>query len=503
MKQRVWTIGSALDCDVRVESPTVSGRHCRLTQQGSSFVLEDLASTNGTFVAGQRVEGPREVRRDDPITLGLTTPMPWPNLISITVGRLPDNDVVVPLDVVSGCHARLEREGNRVFLIDLDSTNGTALNDPLNKIRRAAIQPSDVVFLGTHRIPARELLVALPDDPPQPAVAPQATMLESSLLFDLQPKAAADSPRRDLPTPSDSWLGSYRSARSWMLGIGLSAACLLVAMVASWAFRGGMKNDGSTTEEPGSQSQGAADAGNIAAAPERQPKEQPRLPKPSPPQRLPEPAFDEQLVRSSENGIYMLCIRSGPVVSFMRSTAWAISPDTIVCPTDVLKHFESLLIKGDKLDDCIVVCSPTQTLRIMNHSPAEGEGAFLSMGHIEARVQAVDFRLEAATSFAPEPGQKLAVLVAAGASSAPGRPNDDPATISRRLVSLKIGRIQRDAGQMPLAWFCTASDDLGQATAAPVFNGAGQVVGCVESASKTAVRVVPISRLQSLCRITP
>ena len=103
------------------------------------------------------------VRRGEQITLGHNTPMPWPNLCSITVGRLPDNDVVVPLDVVSGRHARLEREGNRVLLIDLDSRNGTSLNDPRNKISRAAIQPGDVVFLGTHKIMAAQLLAALPE----------------------------------------------------------------------------------------------------------------------------------------------------------------------------------------------------------------------------------------------------------------------------------------------------------------------------------------------------
>ena len=136
MKERSWTIGSLPDCDLRVENPAVSGRHCRLTQRGQTFLLEDLASTNGTFVAGQRIDRPREVRRGEAIMLGLNTPMPWPDLSSITVGRLPDNDVVIPLDMVSGHHARLERQGNRVFLVDLGSRNGTSINDPLKKITR-------------------------------------------------------------------------------------------------------------------------------------------------------------------------------------------------------------------------------------------------------------------------------------------------------------------------------------------------------------------------------
>ncbi len=120
MKSRSWVIGSSSDCDIRVESPTVSARHCRLTEQGDGFLLEDLRSRNGTFVADERVETTRVVRRGDPVTLGRNTPLPWPDAVtSITIGRLPDNDLVISMETVSGHHARLEREGNLAYLVDL------------------------------------------------------------------------------------------------------------------------------------------------------------------------------------------------------------------------------------------------------------------------------------------------------------------------------------------------------------------------------------------------
>ena len=49
---RTWLIGGELGCDIVVDRPTVSGRHCRLTRIEEGFVLEDLRSTNGTFVNG-------------------------------------------------------------------------------------------------------------------------------------------------------------------------------------------------------------------------------------------------------------------------------------------------------------------------------------------------------------------------------------------------------------------------------------------------------------------
>lgn len=43
-------IGRLPDNDVVIDNPAVSGRHARVFREGSHFVLEDLKSTNGTFV---------------------------------------------------------------------------------------------------------------------------------------------------------------------------------------------------------------------------------------------------------------------------------------------------------------------------------------------------------------------------------------------------------------------------------------------------------------------
>jgi hypothetical protein len=75
---RSWTIGSRPDCDLVVDSPRVSGCHCRLTRDERGYVLEDLGSTNGTYVNGSRITDPVRVARGDSVTLGATSPMPWP-----------------------------------------------------------------------------------------------------------------------------------------------------------------------------------------------------------------------------------------------------------------------------------------------------------------------------------------------------------------------------------------------------------------------------------------
>ena len=51
----IKTVGRAPRADFVVDAPLVSRLHCRLTLQDDGVLVEDLKSTNGTFVNGQRV----------------------------------------------------------------------------------------------------------------------------------------------------------------------------------------------------------------------------------------------------------------------------------------------------------------------------------------------------------------------------------------------------------------------------------------------------------------
>lgn len=63
-------IGRDLSNDVVINDPEISRRHARLFLQGNGYVLEDLGSTNGSFVNGQRLMGPNLLRPGDTITFG-------------------------------------------------------------------------------------------------------------------------------------------------------------------------------------------------------------------------------------------------------------------------------------------------------------------------------------------------------------------------------------------------------------------------------------------------
>jgi hypothetical protein len=65
----VTVLGRSTSCDVRLGDPNVSRRHAELRQQGTSYWIVDLGSTNGVDVNGARVERAK-LDHGDTVTLG-------------------------------------------------------------------------------------------------------------------------------------------------------------------------------------------------------------------------------------------------------------------------------------------------------------------------------------------------------------------------------------------------------------------------------------------------
>jgi predicted component of type VI protein secretion system len=63
-------IGREAGSDVYVNDVEVSRQHARLLSQFGDYLLEDLDSTNGTFVNGQRITGQRILKLGDTLFLG-------------------------------------------------------------------------------------------------------------------------------------------------------------------------------------------------------------------------------------------------------------------------------------------------------------------------------------------------------------------------------------------------------------------------------------------------
>jgi hypothetical protein len=69
-KRRV-VLGRSRECDIQVEDPNVSRRHAELRQEGSTYWIVDLDSTNGIEVNGRRVKRAK-LDDGDTFTIGST-----------------------------------------------------------------------------------------------------------------------------------------------------------------------------------------------------------------------------------------------------------------------------------------------------------------------------------------------------------------------------------------------------------------------------------------------
>lgn len=67
------TIGRADQCQVRIEKDTyVSSMHARIFPRDASYMVEDLGSTNGTYLNRRRITAPAELQRGDRVKVGKT-----------------------------------------------------------------------------------------------------------------------------------------------------------------------------------------------------------------------------------------------------------------------------------------------------------------------------------------------------------------------------------------------------------------------------------------------
>jgi hypothetical protein len=66
------TVGRAPECELRLDDTYTSQQHARLFAKNNSWFVEDLGSTNGTFVNDQRLAAPAMLQPGDKVRVGQT-----------------------------------------------------------------------------------------------------------------------------------------------------------------------------------------------------------------------------------------------------------------------------------------------------------------------------------------------------------------------------------------------------------------------------------------------
>jgi ABC transport system ATP-binding/permease protein len=180
------TVGRLPDNDIRLDDPEISRHHARFIRQEGIIALEDLGSSNGTFVNGTRIAHLTELRDGDSISFAgvgadfrspeetdesLDDRLPQAALEGIglpplllekretSLGRSVDNDLILDDPAVSAHHAVIAWRGDSFTLTDLGSANGTEVNGQSIAGPRL-LEAGDEVRLGSTTLFFRRLMPA-------------------------------------------------------------------------------------------------------------------------------------------------------------------------------------------------------------------------------------------------------------------------------------------------------------------------------------------------------
>ena len=207
--RRTVSIGRDIKNDIVIDNSSISRNHALITLVGDEYRLQDNNSLNGVFVNGRKVEFEIITPRDR-ITIGTEHTLDWSRIEkafrskaaeasqadlsgpSLTIGRDPDNDVVVENSAISRKHAKIylnevTGSGTSYYIKDLGSRNGLFVNG--EKISSRRISPSDNITLGSmcqlnwqdiQAAQRRKFRSAPPPPPPPPPPLPVPIPKKSS-----------------------------------------------------------------------------------------------------------------------------------------------------------------------------------------------------------------------------------------------------------------------------------------------------------------------------------
>lgn len=102
-------IGREISNDIPIIEPEVSRKHARLVQQDDSYLIEDLGSTNGTFINDVRVSIPQLLKTGDIITLGDSISMLFYEEVTQPIAAAVPS-VLAPEPILESPEPKIEQE---------------------------------------------------------------------------------------------------------------------------------------------------------------------------------------------------------------------------------------------------------------------------------------------------------------------------------------------------------------------------------------------------------
>lgn len=200
---QVVVVGRGENIHIQINSNRISRKHFRIISKGLKLYIEDLNSSNGTFINDEQIDKITQITESDVIQFGdlyaqlnntnkikkdfkidaiveeiieernRKSEKPYYKLVSkdkrypgvifeinegfTTLGRTPASNIVVPDQTLSKKHLKFDKQRNKLFLEELGSINGTRINGRKLRDRKQVydkdkIEIGDVKFIITSNI---------------------------------------------------------------------------------------------------------------------------------------------------------------------------------------------------------------------------------------------------------------------------------------------------------------------------------------------------------------
>jgi ABC transport system ATP-binding/permease protein len=180
------SIGRSDDNDIVIPSPLVSRHHAEIERLARGYeLIVSPDATNTLTCQGRAVAGRSSLQHGDILRIDSREPGMMVSITylspsemqtglqvqaiqfgqkeKLTFGRDSSNDVVLDMPTISRYHAQVEKVGKRYFATDLQSANGTFVNNE-RIVRKTELNPKDALRIGPYRFILGEDQIVKYDD---------------------------------------------------------------------------------------------------------------------------------------------------------------------------------------------------------------------------------------------------------------------------------------------------------------------------------------------------
>lgn len=161
------TLGRGNNNDIVIDNPSISTNHVKIYFEDNEIYIEDLGSSNGTFIDKYKLEfgSQYELKVSQTLSLGDISYVVNEQKDSVSednefvIGRDPKSDIFIDVDTVSYSHLIVKIDNGEWYAYDDNSTNGTYIDSyhADNKFDKIKLERNKTLYLSSYKLNSNDI----------------------------------------------------------------------------------------------------------------------------------------------------------------------------------------------------------------------------------------------------------------------------------------------------------------------------------------------------------